>query len=223
MNTRYEQIAQVVRSRQTLKVLADPAAPVSISQQAVLAGDAVVAQAVADAGWAPFHYDRKVNGIAEPWRAYMLPQGICRELASQLPAWFSDLKPGNKMPAMLSACGSVVLVTWLPQTQSEIRDTDKLRQVNDEHLAAAAAMVQNLLLLLQAAGYGSYWSSGGKFCDSSLMRRLGIDAAEQLIAAVYVEYPETQDQPLQRIAGSHRKRRSPAHDWFRKLTEHSHE
>lgn len=211
----YAQLSEIIRRRQTMKVIGDPLKPLELSGAELSAGDAIVEQAIHDAGWAPFHYDRQVDGIAEPWRATVLPQAVCREIGARLAEWCPDLKPGNKMPAMLSVCGSVVLVTWLPQTAADITDVAKLSDVNFEHVAAAAAFVQNLLLLLEAKGLGTYWGSGGMFCDRSLMRRIGIPDIEKLLAAVYIEYPATKGMPLERIPGGNRTRRQPASQWSR--------
>jgi nitroreductase len=198
-----------------MKVIGNPSKPLELTEAERSVGDALVEQAIGDAGWAPFHYDRQVGGVAEPWRATVLPQSVCRELGARLAEWCPDLKPGNKMPAMLSACGCVVLVTWLPQTSADISDVAKLSDVNFEHVAAAAAFVQNLLLLLEARDLRTYWGSGGMFCDRSIMSRLGISDLEKLLAAVYIEYPATHGLSLERIPGGNRTRRQPASQWSR--------
>ena len=73
----------------------------------------------------------------------------------------------------------------------------------------------NLLLLLTAQGYGTYWSSGGQFRTPTMFEKLGIPANEKLIAAVFIEFPETQDQERERIPGKHRDHRAPAEKWTR--------
>ena len=214
-DTAYDQLAEIIRRRQTMKVIGNPFNPLELTEAELSVGDALVEQAIGNAGWAPFHYDRQVDGIAEPWRATILPQAMCREIGSRLVEWCPDLKPGNKMPAMLSVCGCVVLVTWLPQTSADISDSAKLSDVNFEHVAAAAAFVQNLLLLLEAKGLGTYWGSGGMFCDRSIMSRLGLSDIEKLLAAVYIEYPASKGMPLERIPGGNRARRQPSSQWTR--------
>ena len=175
------------------------------------------------AGWAPFHYDRAHEGIAEPWRAHVLWHEDCRTIAANFHRWFDDVKPSNKLPRMLSTCGALVLVTWIPQFQSvtgahSSETPEKQRQVDEEHLAAASAMVQNLLLLLSADSMGTYWSSGGTFRTSAMFERLEIPAQERLLAAVFVEFPETNSQPLERIAGKQRANRSKTHQWMREIS-----
>ena len=63
---------------------------------------------------------------------------------------------------MLAACGAMVIVNWIPDHDWGESD-GKLDDVNEEHLAAASAATQSILISLTAAGYGTYWSSGGNF------------------------------------------------------------
>lgn len=223
-----DRLAQLIRSRATLKVLGDVETPVEISTEVAASNDPKVLAAVQSAGWAPFHYDRAVEGIAEPWRAHILWHKDCQTIAKQFYDWFDDVRPNNKVPMMLSACGALVLVTWLPQFQSFQASGDptsnseftkeKQLQVDEEHLAAASAMVQNLLLILTAHSMGTYWSSGGQFRTAAMFEKLGIPTNERLIAAVFVEYPETAIAPKQRLPGKQRSNRSGDYQWLREVT-----
>ena len=125
------------------------------------------------------------------------------------------MKPSNKIPKMLSACGALVLATWIPQFYDLDECKPAQTATDEEHLAAASAMVQNLLLMLTAHGMGTYWSSGGQLGSELCFDRLGIPRSERLLAAVFVEYPEMQDEPLERLPGKHRDRRSTG--WIREL------
>lgn len=223
------QLAQLIQSRVTLKVLGSVDSPVAISAESAATNRPKVLDAVRAAGWAPFHYDRAHDGIAEPWRAHVLWHQDCRKIAANFHQWFEGVKPSNKLPQMLSACGALVLVTWIPQflstgstdepnPQGAATETpEKQRQVDEEHLAAASATVQNLMLLLSADSMGTYWSSGGTFRTAAMFERLGIPSCERLLAAVFVEFPETTAQPLERLAGKQRANRSKTHQWMREI------
>lgn len=228
----YHVTRQVIAQRKTLKVLAAVNHPVSLSAAITADGDQVVKMAIADAGMAPFHYDRNVDQIAEPWRVHWIGHSTCRRLSHRLGQWF-ELKSSNKLPAMLAACGSLVLVNWIPQFRqgcSGQRQPDpnlatdaalaenQVGQVaiDDEHLAATAAYVQNLLLLLTAAGLGTYWSSGGQLALPLTFQRLNIGHHEKLLAAVFVDYLpllESATEPVERMGGKHRDRRSEVDRW----------
>jgi len=63
-----DSLAELIRSRITLKVLGDVDSPVQISPEIAAANDPKVLAAVQSAGWAPFHYDRAIDGIdANTW------------------------------------------------------------------------------------------------------------------------------------------------------------
>lgn len=208
-------VADVIRRRATLKVLAEVDRPVAISPEVAAANRPLVLDALRVAGWAPFHYARDEGGLAEPWRAHVLWAERCRVIAPRLGEWVPDLKSTNKIPKMLSACGALVLATWIPQFYDLDERTASQVAVDEEHLAAASAMVQNLLLLLTAHGMGTYWSSGGPLGSAPVFEHLGIPTSERLLAAVFVEYPETLGEPLDRLPGKHRDSRSDG--WIREV------
>lgn len=210
-------VDSVIRQRCTEKVLADaPIWPDAERRAQVLAADEQVEQAIAVAGWAPFHYDRRVDGVAEPWRMYTLFHESCRALGRDFETISTNLKPGNKVPKMLNACGALVLVNWIPE--ESVEDNSKLAAVNHEHLAATAAAVQNMLLALETRGLGTYWSSGGALGSPEIFQRLGISTLETLLAAVFVDYPVLSQQAnVERITGKNREKRSPAIRWSRRI------
>lgn len=211
----YDALQSVIKTRRTTKVLAQIEMPVPISREICDKNQPLVMEAIRVAGWAPFHYARNVDSIAEPWRFHVLWHQSCRCLASEFLSLFPDSKPNNKLPAMLSACSALVIVNWLPQPVLP-ENAEKTKEVNEEHLAATAAAVQNLLLLLTARNMGTYWSSGGQFRTPKMFARLDISSAEQLLAAMFVEFPETMDHhPLERLPGKNRSQRADADKWMR--------
>jgi nitroreductase len=220
-------LESIIRTRQTWKVLGDPADPLTFPPGIAEANLAVVKHSIAIAGFAPFHYDRGVGEVAEPWRVHVLPHPVCRQIAIGLPQWF-ELKRSNKLPPMLAACGCVVIVNWLPQFRSPNSNDapvgltiDKAKQIeiDDEHLQATSAMVQNLLLLLTEQGLGSYWSSGGQLASPEMFHRLGINKSEKLAAAIFVEFPDGVGPVSDRLAGKNRALRSPADKWVDQCDE----
>ena len=210
-----EGLSAIIRRRRTLKVLGDIAEPRQIDPGVARDGQKTIKGALADAGWAPFHYDRGVGGLAEPWRAHLLWHPKCRWLAEQFTEWFPDAGPTNKLPRMLAGCGALALITWLPEFRGEENSSPKQQAIDDEHLAATAAMVQNFLLLLTAAGMGTYWSSGGQLGSGLCFEKLGIPSGERLLAAVFIEYPEQCEEPMERVPGKLRESRST--DWIREI------
>ena len=220
-NERFQVLSAVIRDRKTTKVIAAADSPITIADQSNTAFEANVVTAIATAGWAPFHLDRQLEGIAEPWRVHFVRWQTCRTIAKHFSSWFLDVKPGNKLPGMLNACGGLLLVNWLPHSESEIADETKRREVNLEHHAAAAAFVENLLLLLTSLGYATYWSSGGQLKSPPMFQRLQISAGEQLLAAIFVENPVADTSKTERAGGKLRQQRADVERWmnFRELAE----
>ncbi len=210
-----EDLSAIIRGRRTLKVLGDVGEPRLIDPGVARDCQETIKAALADAGWAPFHYHRGVDGLAEPWRGYLLWHRKCRWLAGQFTEWFPDAGPTNKLPRMLAGCGALALITWIPEFRDGGNPSPKEQAIDDEHLAATAAMVQNFLLLLTAEGMGTYWSSGGQLGSAYCFEQLGIPVEEQLLAAVFIEYPEQCEEPMERVPGKLRETRSGG--WIREI------
>ena len=223
MENRADILEQVIRTRVTEKVMCDPVEDraelppeiETLNQKRVLAS-------VEAAGWAPFHYSRGIDGIAEPWRAHILWRYQARNAAKYMQ---ESLQIKTKEPRLAAACSALVLVTWLPETSApddlipSSAVVGKIVERNEEHLAASAAMVQNFLLMLTAHGVGNYWSSGGKFRGKEMFEYLKISTTERLLAAIFVEYPE--DQALdsgnkERKPGAQRDNR--CQKWIREVS-----
>ncbi|MEO0510286.1 MAG: nitroreductase family protein [Verrucomicrobiota bacterium] len=210
-------IEEVIRARVTEKVLSTLEQRASVPAEIEARNRPLVESAIETAGWAPFHYPRDADRIAEPWRAYALWNEKTRKLARFLS---EDLKLNSKEPQLAAACSALVLVTWIPEkvpaSSSQTEDPAVIR--NEEHLAASSAMVQNLLLALTAYGIGNYWSSGGKLRGPDAFNYLGIPESERLLAAVFIEYPEMRDVKYGetiRKPGSLRTKRSKS--WARNI------
>ncbi len=105
-------LTSVITSRKTEKVLRDPDAAPHIPDEVVqqLAED--LHEDLLTAGWAPFHYPRDVDGIAEPWRAHVLGPDQARNAALYLR---DEQGVTSKEPLLAGGCASLVLVTWLPE------------------------------------------------------------------------------------------------------------
>ena len=218
----FQMVTRVVQQRRTFKVMGNVDTPVQIDPGNAEKNRDIVLESVKAADCAPFHYDRQSDSVPQPWRVNILWHQSCQEVAANFYQWFDDVKPGNKLPAMLSACGACVLVSWLPQFSNSVSEdanplaiaTAKQIQIDQEHLAAAAAYVQNLMLLLTAANMGTYWSSGGQFRTTEMMERLSMASPQQLLAAVFVEFPETNSNDIQRVPGKLAQARANPDCWM---------
>ena len=216
-STRFETLSAIVRARKTNKVLCTIEEHCPVPPEVKARHLATVKSALQTAGFAPFHYARSAE-IAEPWRAYILQDEATLAAARYMR---DTLQAKNKEVQLAAACSALVFVTWLPQNGTKREGSlsalslAKEQEVNEEHIAATAAMVQNFLLLLTAADFGSYWSSGHHLRQPPMFQYLGIDPHEKLLAAVFIEFPEMQDLPRARLEGKNREKR--CEKWIREV------
>ena len=212
-------IEKIIRDRKTEKVLSELKDYQPVPEAIATRNNEVVLQAIKTAGWAPFHYARQVEGMAEPWRAHVLWDKEAYKAAVHMQ---TELGVTTKEPKLALGCSALVIVTWLPEFYDEAiqvasklpRETQIAR--DEEHLAAASCMVQNLMLILTGHGMGTYWSSGGKFRGTEMFDYLGIPANERFLAGIFIEYPEMMSDTKFRKPGAQRNNRSES--WIREIS-----
>lgn len=150
---------------------------------------ALIDQLIESAGWAPFHrpaaqmHRGELSSIV-PWRCYSLDAATCRKLREYLVSNGDE----SKLPKMLAAADALIVVTWLPNPPKSDIGNQLFEPTVDnmEHLAAASAAVQNLLIAATAHDVANYWSSGGALREDAIKKRLGIPAAEILLGAIFL-------------------------------------
>lgn len=206
-----EILESIIRGRKTDKITCEPGDRRSVPDELQKHNNAIVLHSLEVAGWAPFHYPSNDKSVPEPWRAYVLWDDEVSKLLLQLTnkAKFKQ----SKLQKLTAACSALVLVTWVPEDRLEMKEQNRIK-IDEENLAAAAAMVQNFLLMLTAHGMSNYWSSGGDLGKSDVFELLGIPEHHRLIAAVFIEYKEMKElQPNRNCdPGKYREKRST--DWI---------
>lgn len=210
-------VAGVLERRRTTKVLRDGPSETTMPAAVRAEHDEAVRRSVRVAGSAPFHFDRGVDGLAEPWRAHVLLGESTDRFATFME---SDLGVTSKEPKLLHGCDALVIVTWLPQFDGEDFESaltaEQQRMRDEEHLAASAAMVQSLLVMLTSYDMHTYWSSGKHLRTHEVLGHLGVQPQERFLAGVFVEYPESMGDAMKdRRAGAHREKRGDG--WVREV------
>jgi len=207
-------VDRVIRARRTLKVLAESPLDVATDR-------ALVEHVVASAGWAPVHLlaarvhrDGAPLPAIVPWRCHLLDAAAC----GRFRAWLLGNGEPSTMPQLLAACSALVLVTWLPDPPS--RDDDGAlfegTRENMEHIAAASAAVQNMLLTATAHGLGTFWATALPFRTPESVAYLGIPPREILLGALYLTEPDAARAPgVETKAGALRERRGHPREWSR--------
>jgi len=215
--TQAEILESIIRARKTDKITCEIEDRRPVPDERQKHGKATVLHSLEVAGWAPFHYPSNDKNIHEPWRAYVLWDDEVSQLLRELTNEHRFKQ--SKLQKLTAACSALVLVTWIPEQRAEIKEENR-NKINEENLAAAAAMVQNFLLMLTAHGMSNYWSSGGDLGKSDVFEILGIPKQQRLIAAVFIEYNDMKNlQPHKTCApGKHRDKRST--NWIQQTRIH---
>jgi nitroreductase len=207
-------IDDAIRTRKTVKMQVEPETP----RPADADLRATLEELVSLAGWAPFHKacDRSHRGdsrVVEPWRFYILEAAACRNLIATVNE--KAERPG-RIPYMLAAADALMQVTWLPNPPEEGEAPAEKgaylpTMANQEHIAAAAAAVQTLLLAATARGLTTYWSSGGFLRSPEMFELMGIPAEQILLGSIFI-FPDDYETETWSPGGM-RVRRSEAEAW----------
>ncbi|WP_139957491.1 nitroreductase family protein [Flavicella sediminum] len=191
-----KEIDAVIKNRKTQKVLANKAWPVASNTEALK----MTLQALLDlAAAAPYHKkcDEKYTTNTDlnscvPWRFYVLDTSNCRLLLEFIEK--EGIKAG-KINNMLAAADALLIGTWLPDG-SDSKEESALFEgslKNMEHIAAASAAIQNILLGATARNIPNYWSSGGVLRCEELRSVLKISMEEIFLGAVFL-FPENSER-----------------------------
>lgn len=225
MSSDLEAFERIAKARRTIKVFAEQELPVT-------QGPHLVERLLACAGWAPFHkacqpeHRQETLGGIEPWRFHWLDAGQCRQLGQRV----NGRESAGKIPVMLNAAQSLIIATWLPnpasagwqslasQSAVPLKESFEPTLDNVEHIAAASAAVQSLLLAATAAGVESYWSSGGVLRSAEILQLLQIPDNQRFLGAIFLFPTELPENSSAEIATSKlRLQRSSPTAWSRKV------
>jgi nitroreductase len=207
-NSSVEKVDQAIRGRKTLKVLSD-------REHAFCLARKVVEELLEAAGWAPFHLpaaklhcEKTELQSKVPWRFYVLDGHNCNRLRKTL----INTGDTTKIPAMLASATNLIQVTWLPNPgPSDSVQLFEPSLENMEHIAAASAAIQNLLIAATAREIQTYWSSGGSLRKEEPMKLLGIPQEEILLGSIFLFGPIT--KYCETAPGKLRDQRGETNTW----------
>jgi nitroreductase len=207
------EIIQAIQNRRTTKVLGNIEDVLPANGK----NDKLLAKLVELANNAPFHYachkiHREGGGLTSvvPWRFYLLNDQRCRELLQWLVT--SEIA-SEKIGQMLAVAEGLVLVSWLPDPSADRTLLFEPSERNMEHLAAAGAAVQNLLLAATGEGLLNYWSSGGVLRSAALFNMFGIPEVEVLLGAVFLFDDDKTQGKAERVKGKLSYLRGLPNNW----------
>lgn len=207
-------LRDAIEKRHTLKVLADPESPWEQPDDI----RRKVEDLLSVANNAPYHKAANKVHLAEPlsslvpWRFHLLDTSTCRDLSLRLA---SVDQPTGKIRNMLAAADALIMTTWLPNPSEKSTGFQEFEPTlqNMEHIAAASAAIQNLLLLATEAGWNNYWSSGGVLRSEPVFEWVGIPLNQILLGAIFLFPADTRGVDVK--PGGLRNQKGNASQWSR--------
>ena len=162
---------------------------------------------------APFHYPAYKDHLTwmtslVPWRAYGLTSSQCRKLVQKLE--YLEVSSGT-IGQMLNVAKSTIVMTWLPKKDPDRGQLFEPDLKNMEHIAAASAATQNILIGATSLGLRSYWSSGWILKENEQRQLLGIPQGEIFLGVVFI-FPD-KVEGVQTMFGKLAKKRGTIKDW----------
>lgn len=211
---------KAIKTRKTIKVLSNDEWELSKPENQI---NHTLADLMELAKSAPFHYfsershrvDSAQNSLL-PWRCYSLTAKGCRDLAKVLK--LNKVEAG-KILQMLHTADAMILLTWLPDApENDLTEGNLFHSniKNMEHLAAASAAAQNILLGATSRNIPNYWSSGGVLRDQSMFKYLHIPTNQILLGALFL-FPEDVSK-AEVIYGANRKDAGTIEQFWKKLS-----
>lgn len=175
-----QQALALIESRQSVGLLNEPAP-----------SQAELSQAIQAALSAPDHHRLR------PWR-FLQVQGEARHALGK--ALLAAVEAaGETNPAQLERTPNLPLRA--PLILIAVVDTKQHPKVPVvEQVLSMGAAVQNLLLVLQAQGYGTMWRTGGVAESPVLKQRLGLKAEDEIAGFIYIGTPAKSVPPRERLA-----------------------
>ncbi len=76
-----------------------------------------------------------------------------------------------------------------------VDEPSELKVMEVENVCAAAAACENILVAANAIGLGGHWRTGGPAREPDVKHFLGLSDKQELIAFLYIGYPEMVDVP----------------------------
>lgn len=136
--------------------------------------------------WAPSHMH------TEPWRFYVMT-GAGRQVLADAYADIAAENAGSlsieqleelrsKQGAKAFRAPLVIAVAVSPSAAPGV--------IRIEEFAAAHSAVQNMLLTVHALGLGAIWRSGEPMYHPRMKRAFGLQEGEELVALLYIGYPD---------------------------------
>lgn len=150
----------------------------------------IIEQLLAAAVQAPNHYR------VRPWRFIVLTGSARERLGDVMAQAFKQHNPEATEVEMNRERSRPLRAPVLIAVGVDKPAEPKVLEI--ENLCACAAAAENILLAANALGLGAMWRTGWAARDPDVKTFLGLESDQDLIAFIYVGYPEPLPEPRER-------------------------
>ena len=127
------------------------------------------------------------HGRLRPWR-FLVVRGPARnELGDVLAEALVKRAPESTVQMLEAERKKPERAPVIIVVSAAVQAPHKIPEV--EQMVAVGAATQNILLAAHALGFGAFWRTGPPAYDDLVKERLGIPAAERIVAFVYLGTP----------------------------------
>jgi nitroreductase len=127
------------------------------------------------------------HGRLSPWR-FIVIEGAAREALGKAMAELRRSKaPPPSEEEIAREREKPLRAPVIVVVAAKITANEKVPEV--EQVVAVGAAVENMFLAAQALGYGAMWKTGAPAYDPGMKKALGIDAADHIVAFLYLGTP----------------------------------
>ena len=145
---------------------------------------AIIEQLLDAAVQAPNHHRNR------PWRFVVLSGAARQRLGEVMAQARAAQAPDTPEAALEAERKKPLRAPVLIAVGIDPPDSEKIIEI--ENVCAGAAAVQNLLLAAHDLGLGAIWRTGGAVAEPAVKAFLGFAPEQELIAFVYLGYPDAE-------------------------------
>ncbi len=180
-------VMEAIRRRQSIGKMKPDAVPVAVIEQLLQA-----------AVQAPNHY--KVR----PWRFVVLTGEGRNKLGDRMAEIFRRKFPEIDSAAVERERAKPLRAPVIIAVGAELPLDSRVLEI--ENVCAAAAASENILLAAVGLGLGGHWRTGDAARDPEIKEFLGLVPEQQIVAFLYLGYPEGAPSPPERPGFQERTR-----------------
>lgn len=180
------EVLEAIKTRRSIGKVQDRAVPKELIEKIIEAGT-----------WAPNRY------LTQPWRFFVISgegrNSLSKVMESIVLESGKDLESEEGKKKLEKERNKPFRAPVIIAVAAEVSEGPKVIRL--EELGAVYAAVENMLLAAHGLGLASYWKTGKACYHPKMKAFFGLKEKDEVLALVYLGYPEVDKAPTHRKAG----------------------